>query len=339
MSLSILRLREILNSGDQLDSTRAFIALEDAPNPALYVYEKSLALQMMKHSDLKPINFMDFWKVLTGVTAKDISNVEHYFTKTPLLLHHQIHFEARRSLMPLYRHIEAGIPIWIDVFNADFLAQYSAQMSIHTIEFVDTYLDALFKEIITRELGLDPSDFPALPGKIFQFLTRLDILMDYEAKLNTLRTFLAAHWPIKEGRSVEELWALISVTVMGTDTLSGALMYLIEHHKEDLTVDKLLERARPVSLVSREATVPIQLNELHLSVDQRVYISTAFLNEDQKVEAIPFGLGVHLCPGKKMSLILLSSFLKAWQARPHLHTRFSKVKFFRESVLKAKDIK
>lgn len=338
MSLSLLRLRELLNSGPQLDPSQDYIALEDAPHPALYIYEKSLALSMMKHPDLKPSNFMDFWMVLTGVTANDILNVEQYFTKTPLLLHHQVHFEARRSLMPLYRHMEAGIPGWIDAFNAEFMAQSAAQKSIQTTEFVDTYLDALFKEIIARELGIDRGELPALPGKIFQLLTRLDIILDYEARLNALTAFLSANLRDK-GAPVDQLWALLSVTVMGTDTLSGALLYFIAHHQEGLAVDTLLERARPVSVVGRVATAPIQIKGLSLSAGQTVYISTVYRNDEHQMEAMPFGVGVHLCPGKKMSQILLASFLAAWQVAPQLHTRFSKVKFFRDSVLKAKEVK
>ena len=339
MSSSVLKLKELVSSEAYLDKTLAYLPLEDGLHPALYIYEKSLAFLMMRHPDLKPVNFMDFWKVLTGVTAQDILDIETYFIQTPLLLHQQAHFEARRSLLPLYRRIEIGMASWVDRVTSEYLVQYADSSSIQLIDFVDAYLDEVFRQIIAREMGLSPDALPKLPGKIFQFLTRLDIILDYETKVNNLRSFLEAHLPAIGGASIQELWGLISIAIMGTDTLSGALMYFIANHDESLTIDTLFEKSRPISLVSREATAPIELNNLKLSKGQRVYISTQLLNDGHQLEAIPFGFGAHLCPGKKMSFILLDAFINSWQANPHLHARFSKVKFLRDSVLKAKEVK
>jgi hypothetical protein len=338
MSISVLRLREIVGAAAVPDSNVEFIALDDSKSPPLYVYGKSLAILMIKHPDLKPINFLVFWKSLTGATDSAVRNIDEYFKKTPLFLHQQQHLVAKRSLSPVYKWIEKDLATWVDCFTLDFFKQRRNLNKINTIEFVDSYLITLFKNILARRLCINESQVPDLPGHIFQFLTRLDIILEYEEKVRILKEFLVSNLSNFDQDINQELWSLFSVFIMGTDTLSGALIYLIANNHLDLTVDDLLHRSRPVSIVSRKATTDIKINDLHLSAGQRVYISTGLLSNNKHSESIPFGVGVHVCPGKKISLVVLNAFIKNWKKNSDLHERFNRVKLIRDLVLKAKDI-
>ena len=338
MSISVLRLREIVGADVIPDADAAFIALDGSKKPSLYVYDKPLAILMIKHPDLKPVNFLDFWKSLTGATDSAVRNIDEYFKKTPLFLHEEKHLLSKRSLSPVYRWIEKDLDTWVDCFTLDFFKQHKNLNKINTIEFVDSYLITLFKNILARRLCVNQSQIPDLPGNIFQFLTRLDIILEYEEKVRILKEFLVSNITSFDQDVDQEMWSLFSVLIMGTDTLSGALIYLIANNQRDLTVDDLLNKSRPVSLFSRVAATDIKINDLHLSAGQRVYISTGLLSNNKHSESIPFGVGVHLCPGKKISLVVLNAFIKNWKKNSDLHERFNRVKLIRDLVLKAKDI-
>jgi hypothetical protein len=320
------------------DFIEPYAPLEAGPHPSLYIHEKSLALDMMKHPDIKPVDFMEFWQLFLDASENDFPDIDMYFDKTPVVLHGERQFETRRSLLPLYRRMEVALTSWIDDLTIHFLNGFEGNETISTLDFVDEYLDQVFKKMMADELGIEPDELPPLPGKFFRLIIRFDELLDYQTKLHLLRECIETQLSTKDEKERDELWGLLSIVVMGQDTLSGALLYFISRHHEIDSAEALFDQSRPVSILWRQIAENIRVQNLDLKKGQRVYISTGLFDENKTEAPIPFGVGVHLCPGKKISLILAEAFMRAWKNFPQLHGRMSEIKFLRDTVLKAKEM-
>jgi hypothetical protein len=102
---------------------------------------------------------------------------------------------------------------------------------------------------------------------------------------------------------------------MGTETLFSAIVYgLLNDHYENIPT--LVYEASPVTLIGRIIKEDTVINSLRLFEGQSIYLAVALahsIKADKQEASIAFGYGVHICPGKKISIVILESFFKAWK--------------------------
>jgi len=341
MSLFILRLREILDNPSSLDKQKEWVALDDSAIPPLFIYGESLGLAVIKSPALKPTSLLDYWRAITKAPENSLDNIATYFEQTPLLLHGPAHFEARRSLNQCYKSIEADLPSWLPAFTSDFLSSYHQRDNISPIDFVDDYISSLNKKILARALGVNEGLVPEMPGEILQLITSFEVISAYEKRLHNLVTFIRKALT-DQGRDHSEIWPIISITVMGTEPLKAAFTYLIEAQRNEvfkLNAAELMNISVPINVVPREALEDITINGHSFKKGQKLYPTTILTNETGNPTTLPFGVGVHICPGKKISLIIAEVFIGCWGDSKMLHSKFTPLKFKRDLVLRPKEIK
>jgi cytochrome P450 len=341
MSSFILRLREVLDDPSSLDKQKEWVALDDSAIPPLFIYGESLGLAVIKNPSLKPGSLLNYWKAITKAPENSLVNISTYFERTPLLLHGPEHFEARRSLNQCYKSVEADLSSWLPAFTSDFLSSYHQKDNISPISFIEHYLSSINTKILSRALGVNESLVPEMPGEILQLITSFEIINAYEKRLQNLVTFIQKLLS-DQGRDLLEIWPLISITVMGTEPLKAALTYLIvaqDDAVKRMNAAELMNASVPISVVPREAPEDMTINGHPFKKGQKLYIHTTLNNETGNPTALPFGIGVHICPGKKIALIIAEVFIRGWGDSKTIHQKFTPLKFKRDLVLRPKERK
>ena len=345
MSSLILKLREIINNPHQLDSTKEWIPLGDEDSPFILVYGKALCFSIIKSTEVAPSNLLSYWKAITKAPVNSFPAMEAYFKLTPFSLHGQEHFVSRRALGPCYKRIEKELPNWISEFSENFFRAYKNNETISTSSLVADYINQFNREILAHELSIDSNDLPAMPGEMAHMITTYKLVEAYDQRLQILVNFIEKTLN-NIGLDMSEAWSLVSITVMGTEGIAGALLYGLANkpNKTDIwQAEDLVNLSYPVTLLAREPLCDLNINGLSLKKGQRLYVSPALASMLTNVNAdetpdIPFGMGVHICPGKRISLTVINAFFNAWSHAEALHPRISKVKFSRDFILRAKDI-
>lgn len=345
MSSLILKLREVINNPHQLDPTKEWLALSDDANPLMLVYGKALCFAIIKSTEMAPSNLLSYWQTITKAPMNSFTAMEAYFKLTPFSLHGQEHFVSRRALGPCYKRIEKELPNWISEFSENFLLAYKNNETISTTGLVADYINQFNKKILAHDLGIDSNDLPAMPGEMAHMITTYKLVEAYDKRLQNLVNFIEKTLN-NNGLDMSEAWHLVSIAVMGTEGLAGALLYGLANTPKKADIwhaEDLVNLSYPVTLLAREPVCDLNINGLSLKKGQRLYVSPALASiltdaNVDKTPDIPFGMGVHICPGKRMSLTVINAFFKAWSRAEALHPRLSKVKFSRDFILRAKDV-
>lgn len=314
------KIKEIINDPSSLDVRSEFIFLNHKPLPDVLVYGHKLSKTILAINSLIPTNTIDYFKALN--INLDLSSVEDHFRHSPFFLHGKEHFDSRRQLIPFYKKIEINLQKIIDVVTSQYFQNLSKKDLADTIKIASDYIELVFKNIIARDLGCEISELPDMPGEIFHFFPARDALANYDQRINKLKEFIENKL-FHHQRDKNESWMLMSIAIMGTETLLSALVYGMLQEREGLS--RMLAapyEVNPVTIIGRIAKEKITLNELELSPGQEIFISPSLvydrqpnkLNPDVDKLSIAFGHGVHICPGRKISLIILESYFKEWLA-------------------------
>ena len=133
---------------------------------------------------------------------------------------------------------------------------------------------------------------------------------------------------------------------MGTEPLLAAFVYALSIPINEIPfwdAERLMNESKPISVVGREALSDVEIGGLVFKKGQGVQITTDLIKstsppQKSPLEGIPFGVGVHICPGKKLSLIIADSFIRNWINAQQIHQKISKVVLFRDFALRARDI-
>ncbi len=345
MSSYILKLREFINNPEQLDDKLEWVTLDDSAPPTLLIYGERLGLEVLKNSNFKPGNLLHYWRVLSKAPEGHLKAIEIYFDRAPTILHGEIHFVARRFFAPTYRRMESDLPSWLHSFTEDFFCTYNHYDQISPLALAREYVQQLSRRIIAKDLNVEVHELPDMPGEILQMMTTLKILEEYDQRLSTLVGFIQSKLKL-DGRDPIEAWSIVSTTVMGTEPLLGAVLYALMLPTDDLMswdAEKLMNESKPISVLGREAVNDVEIGEMVFQKGQRVQVTTdlirnSSINQRSIPQAIPFGIGVHICPGKKISLMAADAFLKRLGNAKDMHHKLNKVKFTRDFVLRAREI-
>lgn len=344
MSSYILKLRELINNPEQLDDKLEWIALDDSTLPTLLIYGEKLGLEALKNPNFKPGDLLQYWKVLSKASEGDLTAIEVYFERAPTILHGEKHFVARRFFAPTYRRMESELPNWLATFTEDFFSLYNNHDQISPIAFAREYIQKFSRRIIAQDINVEAHELPDMPGEILQMITTLKILKAYDQRLNTLVEFIQSKLKL-DGRDPDEAWSIVSTTVMGTEPLLSALVYALVLPTNDLVsfdAEKLMNESKPICVLGREAVRDFEIGGMVFKKGQRVQVTTDLIrspsiNQKPIPPPIPFGIGVHICPGKKLSLMVAEVFLKRWVNAKDMHHKLNKVKFFRDFVLRPRE--
>jgi hypothetical protein len=238
--------------------------------------------------------------------------VSSHFAKSPFFLNGQNHLKSKKELIDFYKIIDLELHEFIGEYTNDYFSKAKKNLSLLT--FVSDYISEIFKQMLAKNLNCDMAEVPSLPGEIFFFYPQKKSLLDYDERINRLNLFVIKHL-LRAQRDTNDSWMLLSIAIMGTETLFSAIVYgLLNDHYENIPT--LINEASPVTLIGRIIKEDTVINSLRLFKGQSIYLATALTYNtkvDKQEPSIAFGYGVHICPGKKISIIILESFFKAWK--------------------------
>jgi hypothetical protein len=362
-----LRLRSLVNDPSVLDPSAEFVALDNQQPATLFVYGEKLAGAILKSDTIRTYDLIGHWKMV--VRGREVQNpklselptLEKLFAETPFFLHGGEHRPVRKSLLAPYRRIEQQMDQWLPKFAREFFSGLDSKALYHPMETVASFIPSVFRQILVEELGGKPSDYPtfSVPSQsLFLFFPRSDGIKTYEANLTRLAEVVAGRLKtVQEDRS-EDLWAILSVMVMGQEPLFGGLTYALvkqPQHGGDWDAVTLMRESAPVSLLGRKVLVDQELCGVQLYKDQPIHIAPFLVNEridrakqSKASEASPsacpvdhadsvrvpnsieFGLGVHLCSGRNIALAITQAFLDGLRSVEGLRFDTKGIKLYRD---------
>jgi hypothetical protein len=344
MSYHVLRLRTLMNRPERIDFSQPMIALDDEQPPALLLLDEPLVKTSLKSDAIAPYDLLAYWKTAARLQPDSLPALNGYFHETPILLNGTRQRETRRALVPGYRRIEIGLDHWLADFSKAYVAGWANVPSVPALGLVHGYLNAVNREIIARDLGCPAQSLPALPHTLFTLLPRSEQLQDYNTKLQALLDDLQAKL-ISAGRSIEEAWMLVSVSVMGQEALLAGLTYGLAHPAPTgrWSAEALMRESAPVSmLVGRRVLQNVTLEGHPLLEGQTIYICpflahrtmaqqpTLTQPENTSEASYAFGAGAHVCAGRNIALKMVQAFLNACNDLPDLQIDCSGLKFSRD---------
>jgi hypothetical protein len=340
--LYLVRLKELINNPASLDPEKEWLRIgEDKTSPIL-IYGKNLSASLIKTDSAKPNHFIDYFKAINKFNDRDIiPSIEEHFRKAPTLLHGEDHFDARRFSAKIYRKIEVDLSQWIDEFTKIYLSNFESS-EVLTIEHINSFVVATMKRMIANEIDVEDKDLPDFPGEILLMFPRVDYLKQYDRKLKVLVDFIENKL-IELGRDPNESWVIASLAVMGFEPITGALFYgLLKNPTQALwDVEVLMKASAPVSFIGRKILKDFSVDDLNLYKDQEIYICPHLVHlqepeikDIKESPSLAFGMGPHICPGKKISLITIKAFFDAWYRRAEFMPAPTNISMARDFILR-----
>ncbi len=320
MSLA-LRLRGLLSNPGSFSALPGYLELEGGQNRTLFIWGPDLVNACLKSPSIVTFDFLSHWKSLAAPTG--IPEIEALFSNTPLLLNGSKHREVRHGFGRPYRDVERLLSQILSRASKDYFREHAQTISKDPIQFVRGYVATMFLKMVS------PPDFePAeddvrtvaqLSASIFKLFPTQRSVLNYEKNVQELRQFMIRIGE-QNGQSADDIWLLMSMLVMGQEPLLGALTYRLAHAKDPRlrSASDLIDEVCPVQVVFRRVEADVQFDGLSLAKGEHVYLRLADNALDgcpesdivaNKRKAVPFGAGVHVCPGKNISLAIAQSFL------------------------------
>ena len=155
---------------------------------------------------------------------------------------------------------------------------------------------------------------------------------------------------IKIDRPAEEAWKIISIVVMGTEPISNSLalsMALNPNHEKKWDAEALFKELSPVSFLARLCAKETKIKNVLIQEGQEVYVALSIINQlskpkdntPEQINSFSFGLGKHMCPGRKISLIITQTFLDVWENSKGIKVNSSHMNATRDLILRLKENK
>lgn len=350
MYLYIIKLRELLNDSSLLDLKNDFYPLNQNKNPPLLIYGKNLGEAILKSKDFIPSNLLEYFKAINNIPNSSFPSIEHYFKEAPLFKTDPINqAEAREALSLLYKNIEDKLIDWLPDFTEEFFNQVKKVQINNPIFIAEQFTSQVFKKMILVELQSKDDESIEFPGGILNTYKSKKSLEDYDSKLKVLFNFVEQKL-IKLNRPVNDAWKIISIAVMGSEPLSNSLafsMVLNSDHEKKWNAETLFKELSPISFTTRLCSQTTTINDLTIQIGQEVYVSLSLINQfklpqdsdTQKNNSFAFGLGKHMCPGRRISIIIAQIFLDTWENFKEIKINSSSFNASRDLVLRLKDNK
>lgn len=349
MYLYIIRLKEILNDPSTLDLNVEVFPLNQSENPPLLIYGTDLGESILKSKNFIPLNIIEYFKSINNIPNSKFPAIEHYFKKSPLFLKDSMQAEARNSLSILYKQIEDKLLLWLPHFTKKYLAEIKSNQTHDPINIAEQFTLEIFKKMILFELECDENRSLEFPGGILNTYKSKKSLEDYDHKLSQLLNFIKDKL-IKINRPPDDAWKIISIVVMGLEAISNTLafsMALNPNHDKNWDAAALFKELSPISFIARLCTKETKIKNVLIQKNQEVYVSLSLINQlsihednpPEKLNSFSFGLGKHMCPGRKISLIITQTFLDAWENSKEIKVNSSNMSVTRDLVLRLKESK
>jgi hypothetical protein len=343
MSLPFIKLHEIVNSPEKIDRAFDFIELDKSECPPVLIYGQDLGLKALQSKDTVPVNFLEQFQAFANqISSTPISLDAHsaYFKNTPLFLSGEKHTQSRILIGELYKKIELTIDEWLPLFTTKFLGEYENKRLINPIELCKNYVHEVIKRIIATDLSILPSEISDFPEPILTITPHLKTLEVSEEKLKKIIALFQGQLSMLN-RDPNEAWALASIIIMGTETVSSAIMFGLSEPEISQDTRMLIKKSSPVSVVFRKAIRDTTIGHVNVKKGQHIYIALHLMNEIKKEDSLEeskqyfsFGKAAHMCPGQKLSLSIITIFFQEWHHLGFDRKALAKIKFRRDIVLK-----
>lgn len=338
MISSLLKLKNIILKIDQLDVRDDWICLTEQDPRTYLILNEDLARELLKHQAISPENLLRIWKIINRLDQSDLPYLTEYFDHTPMFHDAEEHEIRRNSLKNIYQNIENSLDVWLSHFNQSYLARYQEKAQINIINFAVDYIEQVNKQILAKELNITPDSVPGFqPTRLFLFTPSAKNLQAFENKTGHVVNFLKKELT-HLNRPISEIWALVTLNIMGQEPLLGALMYgLINKSTQgnNWTGELLCDESNPVSAISRIATQDITLGSLTLEKGDVIVINPqachkhSDLNNSKNHRSMAFGHGPHVCTGRKIVTKIIDQFFKDFEVHP-IEFEPTKIKFKRD---------
>jgi hypothetical protein len=349
MYLYIIKLKEILNDPSTLNLHDELCPLNQSDKPPLLIYGNDLGEKILKSKDFIPLNIIDYFKAINNIPNSKFPSIELYFKKSPLFLKDPMQVEARNVLSILYKNIEDKLLLWLPHFTRKYLAEINGKEIHDPVAIAEQFTLDVFKKMIFVELDCEENSSIEFPGGILNTYKSKNSLEDYDRKLNLLFKFIEGKL-IKIDRPAEDAWKIISIVVMGTEAISNSLafsMALNPNHKKKWDAEALFKELSPISFTARLCAKETKIKNVLIQEGQEVYVALSIINQlskpkdksPEQMNSFSFSLGRHMCPGRKISLIITQTFLDAWEDSKGIKVNSSPMNATRDLVLRLKENK
>jgi len=347
MYLYFIKLKELLNDASSLDLSAEFLPLNHSKKPPLLIYGKALGEAILKSSDFIPMNLIDYFKVINNKPNTTFPSIDLYFNESPLFLNNQGQSDARKALSLLYKNMEDKLLEWLPSFTKNYFADIEMRGVDNPIRIAEQYTLGIFKKMILTELDCKEDMPMEFPGTIANMYKSAKDLGSYDRKLSLLFKFIEDKLLLAK-RPPEDAWKIVSVVIMGTEAISNTLGYSMmmnERHENKWDAQTLAEEVTPISFTGRLSIKDTQINNMAIQEGQEVHVSFHLINKikslqdkpPEKSNALAFGIGKHMCPGRKISLIIIQTFLDEWECFKGIKINSSHISYSRDLVFRLKE--
>lgn len=346
MFLYIIRLKEILNNPSLLDLNAEFLALNSSKKPPILIYGRSLGEAVLKSKDFIPSNLIEYFKAINNIPNSKFPFLERYFKESPLFLNDINQARARESLLITYKKIEENLIDWLPAFTKNYLNGIRNNHVNNPIKIAEDFTNGVFKKIILMLLECEEELLIDFPDGILNLYKSAKSLEDYEQNLKDLFAFIE-HKLIIKNNHPSDAWKIISVLVMGYEPILNSLafsMSLNKEHEIKWNAENFLMELSPISFVVRLSTKALILDKLNIQDGQAVYVSLNLINhlndKQKKLEknnSFSFGMGKHMCPGRRISLIIVQAFIDEWINFNEINVAYDQLITSRDLVFRLKE--
>ena len=334
MSLQVVKLNYLINHSEELDLKKQLLVLEENKQTSMLVYGERLGLKLLQSENTIPMDFMG--KFLNYITSVDpnperFKTLHAYAQRGPMFLSGSAHIEARKKIAQFYKKIEVGLAPWLTAFTKDYLLKYKN-----------------IDEIDWTALSNNPVPVQSIrnfsPDQVITTVTKPAIevympsLQDVDLKEKKLKTLVAVieNQIKKQGRDHYDIWSLVSIVVMGLNTISSSLMFGLIKHQRFISAEETVKSASAVSILFREVTEDIEIDQIIFKKGVLLYIALRVMNDQSNDDSYAFGKGVHTCPGKKLATNIIDTFFKCWITLGFESKSLKPLSFKRDIILTAR---
>lgn len=313
--LGLLKLLQHLNAPHKLSREQKVVALEAGDGAGQLILDADLARAILKHPQARPFDLWEYYLTLTRLTADELPCLTGYFGKGPLLQHATEHSATRRALLPFYRRMERAVTEHFDAKLDAFIDGLAMAPERRPDDVAQGFADLLFGLMIAQELGLEAAAVPPSPGSFFTLLPRRETLIAREAELAQYVAVLRMHLA-RQGRPEEDVWALLTLVLMGHDALKGAVFFALSQPQsvaEVADAEGWMQAIAPVGVLPRQFDGPVDLDGVCFAAGQIAYICPHLVHQVAQSSArgrsFAFGAGAHMCPGRRIAVHALQALI------------------------------
>lgn len=341
MSHHVLHLRTLMNRPDRIDMALPVMALDAEQPPALLLLSEPLIKAVLKCDVIVPTDLVANLKTSARLEQNSLPAIGTFFSKTPMLMNGVTHREVRMGLQPIYRIIEDRLDSWLPDYAQACLQSAGPQNRVSAFSWVSGFLDGVNRRIMAVHVGCPVEHLPPLPNQLYRLLPRAEDLIIYDQSLQALVSFLAEQLSMQQ-RDPDEAWALVSVAVMGQESLlSGLLFSMVKAAPQGhWTAESLMRESAPVSMLGcRQVQTDVELEGVKFLAGQLLYVCPFLTHLSMRQgscaptsasSSYSFGSGAHVCAGRKIALKIVQAFLDAHQQCSPLNVNQQNLRFFRD---------